>query len=74
MVSSSYAHIVLIEYLADVVGVDAAEGKRQSGAAQFDIARPIDSDVVAEASAEGVKRVLGDSHFVLPDVCHTNGA
>src|SRR5262245_14010778 len=47
VVTGANAHVVLVEHLADVVGVNAAESEADGGAAGFDVGRPVDRDVVA---------------------------
>ena len=51
MMTGSNADGILIEHLADVVGVDAFEKKRQDTAALCDIRGAVDREVVAKAIA-----------------------
>ena len=57
-----------------VVGVDAAEGEAQRGAADLDVGRAVDRDVVAVALGQRVDRVGGDVHLVAADVGHADRA
>jgi hypothetical protein len=70
VVAGAHAHVVLIEHLAEVVGVDAAEPEAERGAAHLHVARAVQLDVVAEAFGECAQRVTGDVDLVLTDVGH----
>ena len=72
VVAGADAHVALVQHLAEVVRVDAAEREAERGAAELDVARAVDGDVVAEALGQGVQRVLGDLHLVLTDVWHAD--
>ena len=51
VVAGAHAHVALVEHLAEVVRVDAAEAEAERGAAHLDVARAVQLDVVAEALA-----------------------
>ena len=58
MVPGADAHVALVEHLRQVVGVDATEVEAQRRAADLDVARAVDRDVVAVALGERVDRRL----------------
>src|SRR3954469_2350068 len=64
MVAGAHAHIALIEHLAEVVGMDAAEGEAEHTAAYLDVVRTVNRDVVAVSLAERVDRVTRELHLV----------
>ena len=57
VVAGAHADGVLVEHLADVVGVDAVEQERDRAAAHVDVERAVDRERVGEAVAERVERV-----------------
>ena len=52
VVAGADAHVALVEHLAEVVRVDVAEGEAERRAADLDVRRAVELDVVAEALGE----------------------
>ena len=74
MVTGTNADVLFIKNLADVVGVNIAEGKAQNRAANLNIARAMNHDLIAVPSAQSAQCVFGELHFVLANISHADVA
>ena len=74
VVAGADAHVALVEHLADVVGVDVAEGEAEHAAAHLDVVGAVDRDVVAVALVERVEGVAGELHLVPADLGHAESS
>ena len=70
MVSGANANVGLIEYLAEVVRMNAAKGERKCGAAKLWIGWAVDCDVIAKTGVQRVEYVCAQFDFVLTNVVH----
>ncbi len=74
MMAGTDAHVVLIEDLADVVGMKVTEGEAEHAATDRQIAGTVDADVVTEALGERVDGVARQLDLVSPDGVHAETA